>query len=265
MSTKKNENVTVNNGVEVLKKLKTKNDFTTFLNVNSIEVKKSDSDLYKELVYASKAFKADPKKVTLRDFRDLSKKVIEVLGDKLVSSATPVAENSLKPKKTKVSKKTEPVAEKPVAEKPVAEKPVEKKSKTKKPVTESNKVMEYAVRFPDEIKVGDDTYQIALDIKNMDDLYKALSEGKEVVFAYFWSKRLLKQFRYGDGLLGQPKSFNDDLDLATCVYCSDEKKVAYNVSLYTEAFYAIYPEELEIDEETGLRYSDGIEFHIYTK
>ena len=256
MSTKKNENVTVNNGVEVLKKLKTKNDFTTFLNANSIEIKKSDSDLYKELVYASKAFKADPKKVTLRDFRDLSKKVIEVLGDKLVSSATPVAENSLKPKKTKVSKKTEPVAEKPVAE---------KKSKTKKPVTESNKVMEYAVRFPDEIKVGDDTYQIALDIKNMDDLYKALSEGKEVVFAYFWSKRLLKQFRYGDGLLGQPKSFNDDLDLATCVYCSDEKKVAYNVSLYTEAFYAIYPEELEIDEETGLRYSDGIEFHIYTK
>lgn len=117
--------------------------------------------------------------------------------------------------------------------------------------------------FPKEISVGDDTYELAEDIKTFDDLYDALEKDEDIVFAYYWTKRHLKQFDYFMGWLGQPKSFDNDLDLATAMYVSDEKKVAYQISMYTEAVYTILPTDFE--EVDGVRVAGGIEYQIYRK
>ena len=121
--------------------------------------------------------------------------------------------------------------------------------------------MQLAEAFPTKIKVGDDIYELAEDIKTMEDLFKALNADEDIVFAYYWTKRHLKQFDYFSRWLGQPKSFDNDLDLATCIYVSDEQKVSYQVSMYTEAVYTILPEDLE--ETEGVRVAGGIEFQIY--
>lgn len=141
-----------------------------------------------------------------------------------------------------------------------------KKSEKKDGVTslyrvDSNKVVQLAKQFPESITVGDTTYEIAHDIKDMKDLHKALEADEEIVFAYWWTKRHLKQFPYFSGMLGQPKSFDNDLDLATAIYVSDEDKVAYEVSMYTEAVYTTIPTDMP--EEDGLRINCGMEYQIY--
>ena len=71
----------------------------------------------------------------------------------------------------------------------------------------------------------------------------------------------MKQFNYADGLFKTPKEFPMDIDLASCFYVSDDKVVAYAISIYTEANYMILPDALE--ELDGLRYCNGIEYQIY--
>ena len=52
-----------------------------------------------------------------------------------------------------------------------------------------------------------------------------------------------------------------DLDLASCVYVSDDCKVVYAVSMYTEVCYMYLPNDIE--ETDGIRYAGGVEFQIY--
>lgn len=129
------------------------------------------------------------------------------------------------------------------------------------PVSNSSKAVQLASAFPKTLEVGDSKYELAEDIKTFDDLYEALSKDEEIVFAYYWTKRHLKQFPYFGGWLGQPKSFDNDLDLATAIYVSDEKKVSYQVSMYTEAIYTILPTDFEVED--GVRIAGGIEYQIY--
>ena len=129
------------------------------------------------------------------------------------------------------------------------------------PVTSSGKAVQLASAFPKTLEVGDSKYELAEDIKTLDDLYEALNKDEEIVFAYYWTKRHLKQFPYFGGWLGQPKSFDHDLDLATAIYVSDEKKVSYQVSMYTEAIYTILPTDFEVED--GVRIAGGIEYQIY--
>lgn len=127
--------------------------------------------------------------------------------------------------------------------------------------SENQKTVQMAKAFPKTLTVGDTTYELAEDIKTLDDLYEALNKDEEIVFAYYWTKRHLKQFPYFGGWLGQPKSFDNDLDLATAIYVSDEKKVSYQVSMYTEAVYTILPTDFDIED--GVRVAGGIEYQIY--
>ena len=127
--------------------------------------------------------------------------------------------------------------------------------------SDNEKAVQLAKMFPKTIEVGDSKYELASDIKTMDDLYEALEKGEEIVFAYYWTKRHLKQFDYFGCLLGQPKSFDNDLDLASTIHVSEEKKVSYQVSMYTEAVYTILPTDFE--ETDGIRIAGGIEYQIY--
>lgn len=268
----------------------TKQELANVLGANAKVVKKQDKNLYDQMAYTSDMMKKDEKKVTRRDLVDLVKDVMKALGDKFVEPALaqetptvqPQAENAVKKLTKGVSKKQEmkPTKEEPAKDKSTEEQGAEKapkkslgkKSTTKKskegvtdlePATSSDKAVQLAKMFPKEISVGDDTYELAEDIKNFDDLYNALEKDEEIVFAYYWTKRHLKQFPYFMGWLGQPKSFDNDLDLATAMYVSDEKKVAYQISMYTEAVYTILPTDFE--EVDGVRVAGGIEYQIYRK
>lgn len=276
----------------------TKEQLKSFLGANAKAVKTADKDLFDQIAYADKMAKKDDSKVTRKDLVDLVKSVIALLGDKCVepalaqekAPATPQAENSVKKLAKGVSKKQETKEETSSEESGESEKTAEetqeeaktekvddksakkslggkKKSATKKEgVTalegsNSQKTVQMAKQFPQTIEVGDSKYELATDIKSMDDLYEALNKDEEIVFAYYWSRRHLRQFDYFVGCLGQPKSFDNDLDLATTIYVSDEKKVAYQVSMYTEAMYTVLPKDFE--DEDGIRVSFGMEYQIY--
>ena len=268
----------------------TKQELANVLGANAKVVKEQDKNLYDQMAYTSDMMKKDEKKVTRRDLVDLVKDVMKALGDKFIEPALaqetptvqPQAENAVKKLTKGVSKKQEmkPAKEEPAKDKSTEEQGAEKapkkslgkKSTTKKskegvtdlePATSSDKAVQLAKMFPKEISVGDDTYELAEDIKNFDDLYNALEKDEEIVFAYYWTKRHLKQFPYFMGWLGQPKSFDNDLDLATAMYVSDEKKIAYQISMYTEAVYTILPTHFE--EVDGVRVAGGIEYQIYRK
>lgn len=272
----------------------TKEQLKSFLGANAKAVKTADKDLFDQIAYADKMAKKDDSKVTRKDLVDLVKSVITLLGDKCVepalaqekAPATPQAENSVKKLAKGVSKKQETKEDTSSEESGESEKTAEdtqgaeekkapkkslsgkKKPATKKegvtdlePTTSSDKAVQLAKMFPKTIEVGDAKYELAEDIKTLEDLYEALNKDEEIVFAYYWTKRHLKQFDYFMGWLGQPKSFDNDLDLATAIYVSDEKKVSYQVSMYTEAVYTILPTDFE--EVDGVRVAGGIEFQIY--
>ena len=270
----------------------TKQELANVLGANAKVVKEQDKNLYDQMAYTSDMMKKDEKKVTRRDLVDLVKDVMKALGDKFVEPALaeektlapvqPQAENAVKKLTKGVSKKQEmkPAKEEPAKDESTEEQGAEKapkkslgkKSTTKKSkegvtdletATSSDKAVQLAKMFPKEISVGDDTYELAEDIKTFDDLYDALEKDEDIVFAYYWTKRHLKQFDYFMGWLGQPKSFDNDLDLATAMYVSDEKKVAYQISMYTEAVYTILPTDFE--EVDGVRVAGGIEYQIYRK
>ena len=270
----------------------TKQELASVLGANAKVVKEQDKNLYDQMAYTSDMMKKDEKKVTRRDLVDLVKDVMKALGDKFVEPALaqetptpavqPQAENAVKKLTKGVSKKQEmkPAKEEPAKDESTEEQGAEKapkkslgkKSTTKKSkegvtdlesATSSDKAVQLAKMFPKEISVGDDTYELAEDIKTFDDLYSALDKDEDIVFAYYWTKRHLKQFDYFMGWLGQPKSFDNDLDLATAMYVSDEKKVAYQISMYTEAVYTILP--TDFDEVDGVRVAGGIEYQIYRK
>ena len=272
----------------------TKEQLKSFLGANAKAVKTADKDLFDQIAYADKMAKKDDSRVTRKDLVDLVKSVIALLGDKCVepalaqekAPATPQAENSVKKLAKGVSKKQETKEDTSSEESGESEKTAEetqgaeekkapkkslsgkKKPATKKegvtdlePTTSSDKAVQLAKMFPKTIEVGDAKYELAEDIKTLEDLYEALNKDEEIVFAYYWTKRHLKQFDYFMGWLGQPKSFDNDLDLATAIYVSDEKKVSYQVSMYTEAVYTILPTDFE--EVDGVRVAGGIEFQIY--
>lgn len=244
-----------------------KAELAHILGYNFLAVKKVSKDLAERIMYASKVYKEDEKKVTKRDLLDMVKETMTALGDKFVLatesklvSLTPAVENSVKkPVAKKSAKKEEPKEEAEPEKKPVKKSTPKKKSAVE---TDSNGL---AVKFDEEITVKDDDgeskYQIAHDITNMEDLAKAFENDETIVFAFFWSARLLKQYDYFNGVVEVPKSFPQDLDLATCIYVSDEGVISYAVSLYTEANYFITPDCFE--EVDGLRFCRGMEYQIY--
>ena len=257
----------------------TKEQLKSFLGANAKAVKEQSKELFDRIVYADKMAKKDDSKVQRKDLVDLAKEVMQLLGDAITVPAMelqPIAENQTKKLAKGVSKKQEIQKEEVPSE---SEEQAEvdtksaKKSKGSKKVApkkdavtvlegaENQKTVQMAKMFPPTLEVEDTKYELATDIKTMDDLYNAIANDEEIVFAYYWTKRHLKQFDYFGRFLGQPKSFDNDLDLATAMYVSEEKVVSYQVSRYTEAVYTILPTDFE--EEDGIRVSGGIEFQIY--
>ncbi len=133
-----------------------------------------------------------------------------------------------------------------------------------KSVKTSPKSEDIAVEFPLKLKLDGSNYVIAHEIKTITDVKEAENKGTELAFAFYWTSRHLKQFRqsYGEGRI-TVSSFKDDLDVCQVLHVSEKETLMYCISLYTEALYTIYPEDLE--EFEGLRMSHGVEFQVYKK
>ena len=252
----------------------TKAQLGLVLNTNFSMVKKASKELADRISYTAKAYKKDERSVSKKDLLDLVKDSMTALGDKFILAtestdvAVPIlAENSVKPKLSSKSKTKEKVEE-PEEETEETPKKTGKKSSKKEsavkvvnPEEEKTPAILLADTFKEEIEVEGDKYQIAHDIKTMDDLIKSFDNEETVVFAMYWSKRHLKQFNYFNGDFKAPTAFPQDLDLASCIYVSDEGIVAYAISMYSEGCYVFKPQDFK--EYEGIRFSSGIEFQIY--
>lgn len=256
----------------------TKATLKEILNANFAQVKKADDTLASQIKYAGE----HEDKATRKDLVDLVKDVMTTLGDAFIVPAVaenkPVAENSVK----KPVKKTEEVSEETAEDEDKAddedEEVSEKTTVAKKPKksakkadgvtaldTKSEKAVQMVKQFPETIEIDGETFKLNHEIKTMKDLLEAYMNDVEIEFAFYWTKRHLRQFDYYNHKFGQPKSFPNDLDTAQLVFVDDQNmKVAYCVSDSNfPAPYSIFPEDLE--EDDGIRYASGIEYQIYTK
>lgn len=257
------------------------------LALNSKLVAKTDKNLYDRMKYTSDAIKKGAK-VTRTDLADLLNDVKTVLGKSFIDPAmaeemkpapkvetpapAPKKESSLKKTTKKEAPTTSALKE---ASKDLEKKEAPKKaSAPKKATTEkvtpvepvSQRERPLAKYFPKTVVVEGETYECARKVTSMKDVRNLLNEGKgdDLIFAFYWTKRHLKQFEYFDGIIKQPTEFKDDLDLCGIVYVSDSDVVMYVVSMYTEAVYTVYPFEIP-EEKEGLRFSAGLEYQIYLK
>lgn len=223
----------------------------------------------------------------------VSEKVIT--SDDIKTEEKPVKEKPVRPKFRGTKKKSAETPVKEVVEKPVEEvkTPVKEektattgkkskdsdktgKSESKKPEkvkssdVKSEKEVQLATMFPKTIEVilsdengeYEQTFMLVKGekVKSMSDLAKITADGRfKILIACYWTKRLLKQFPYFNGWLGQPKSFKNDLDMAQIIYTTE--KICYAISTTTDAIYNILPDDLE--EVDGIRFMNGMEFQFY--
>lgn len=242
-----------------------KEQMVQFLDEHFNEV--TDKNLQERITYTANAWKKDHDSVKLSDLRPLVKEV-EALLPKEESKLAPA--NSTKKTLKKSSKKEEPKTEEtaPKEEKKApAKKPVAKKSEKKSAVQKSEQKgtnFDLAGMFEETITTEIGTLTKAQDIKTFADLRKALENEEEIYFAIYWTERLLRQFDYVGTIetVKKPKNFPNDLDLVSCIYLSDEDKLAVGISSYTDMPYIIQPKDMTITED-GFRYTSNMEFELY--
>lgn len=242
-----------------------KEQMEQFLDEHFNEV--TDKNLQERITYTANAWKKDHDSVKLSDLRSLVKEV-EALLPKEESKPAPA--NSTKKTLKKSSKKEEPKTEEtaPKEEKKApAKKPVAKKSEKKSAVQKSEQKgtnFDLAGMFEETITTEIGTLTKAQDIKTFADLRKALENEEEIYFAIYWTERLLRQFDYVGTIetVKKPKNFPNDLDLVSCIYLSDEDKLAVGISSYTDMPYIIQPKDMTITED-GFRYTSNMEFELY--
>lgn len=155
----------------------------------------------------------------------------------------------------------------------VTPKPVEMSSKL------GNKSTPLASIFPPDLEINDNKFvAVPFEYQTMDEIRKAVKEdGKDLIFATYWTSRLIRQFDYVNMFKLKKttnedviKEFQNDLDIVTVRVVLNEEDTIIAVSAYTEAVYLFKGEELKTVEDTDsdgnkyvLRFSNGMEFQIY--
>lgn len=269
-----------------------KSEMVAFVKSNRKKVSKNLRDMVN---YTLKMYEDSPKSVTVQDLRSLVKdiqtelaieapqatsasvkkeatpKKKEASEKKTVEKSEKTSEKGKKsskkadeekPKKKKESKKSETPAE-------TEEKPKKKGKKAKKfesgveAQNTKGEAFDLAEVFLDEIKTPLGTIKKDDSIKSIKDVAKILEAGeKEVMCAVYWTERHLKQFPYANGLVPQPESFENDLDLVSIIFVAPDNSLMIGVSAYTFAPQTFL--KVDMKQKDGLRYNAGAEFNVYT-
>ena len=217
------------------------------------ETLSSDKHIFKDksivdmATYTLKKFLEDKAQVLKADLLDVAQEVAEYLMP---------SQQELKP----VEAKLKPIAKK--EEDVVEEKPVAKKKAGKKE-TVVEKLEARNIKLPETLDTDYGTYTLVTEgIDSPSDLEKAITEGRDIVLAVYWSKKLIKQFGYtGDPLFDDVKSFPQDYDVRKPVYFLENGKAFYALSVYTESM-GIFRED-DFEQVEGVRYTNRAEFGVY--
>lgn len=238
----------------------TKDQLVAFISVNIPEVFKDESlkTLQDTIMYVNKQLKTDARKVTKADLITLSKEVCKSLNWNVITEANKVPIFSSSAASLKAKPKTQPKSEEVEEETPKDTTP---KKTTKKPLKAAPKKAEEPT-FPDTLEFEEQEYVLS-GVQDIQELAKKAEGGATFLFAFWWTKTLIKQFDYsGSTMLPAPKEFENNLDIVTPMYISDSFKVFYGLSMYTEALYQVMPDDFQV-YDNGFRYSAGIEYQIY--
>ena len=155
----------------------------------------------------------------------------------------------------------------------VTPKPVEMSSKLGKKSTPLASI------FPPEFTADSNKFvAVPFEYQTMDEIRKAINEEeKTLIFAAYWTSRLVKQFDYVNMFKLKKttnedviNTFENDLDILTPRIVLNEEDAIVAVSAYTEAVYLFKGEDLKTVEDADsdgnkyvLRFSNGMEFQIY--
>lgn len=227
--------------------------------------KKKVSKQLKEMIdYTLKAYKEDEKSVTAQDFRSLVSDIKAELSDPTPQASAASVKKEKSEKTKKKSSKKEKIEKK--AEKEEKPKKKAKKKKSESGVTPLNtkgEAFDIAEVFKDEFETPLGVITKDDSIKSIKDIAKILEGGeKEVLCAVYWTERHLKQFPYAGGVVPQPKSFENDLDLVSIIFVAPDNSLMIGVSSYTFAPVTFIKDDMK--QTDGIRYSAGAEFNVYT-
>lgn len=257
-------------------KLMKKVDLIEYLGNSEKMLKANKEDeLLKTVMENIAEFTASPKKIGKDELVSLCDEVASVEAkiakdvDKAVQQI--FAEESLpleaSPKKPTLGKKKEEPKEvkkdEPKVEPKIKKEEPKQEKKEEKSKKKDTKKLDLATKFPNELTTEDDKFVLDMSITSLDQLREEIEKGAEFMFAVYWSPRLIKQFNYDEFGLADQKitRFENDLDLCQPVYVSENGKVAYVLSLYSNVMYMIKQEDLEIID--NMRYNNGAEYNIY--
>lgn len=183
-------------------------------------------------------------------------------------------ENEVKTTKKKPTvKKTVENAVKPKATKTAKTKASETKASSVQ-TAEQIGMLPVAKMFPEELKVenlgtlkrADDSY------KTMEDVAKALEDGKQFYFACYWTARHIKEYQYcAVHNVDTVKKFPNDLDILEPVYFCENLNRMWANSVYSEAMFWFDNGDIQhiednnpyTDEKFRVRVSNGMEFELY--
>ena len=279
MNTTKNVKVTMKNS---------KAQMLSFLEATYPTISENNKDVAERVEFTLSNYEKAKKSEVFEVVEEVQEVLMTMPEDVPTKEEEPAPiENEVKksPKKPKV-KKSEPVeneVKKPAPAKKA--KPAVKKSaeKTTDNTTEKDKGVKavkqigslpVAKMFPEELSVdnlgvlrrADSSY------KTMEDVAKALEEGKQFYFACYWSARHIKEFSYSAvNRVEAVKKFPNDLDILEPVYFCENLKRMWANSVYTEAMFFFENEDITHTEDTDpyngekfkVRVSSGMEFELY--
>lgn len=279
MNTTKNVKVTMKNS---------KAQMLSFLEATYPTISENNKDVAERVEFTLSNYEKAKKSEVFEVVEEVQEVLMTMPEDVPTKEEEPAPiENEVKksPKKPKV-KKSEPVeneVKKPAPAKKA--KPAVKKSaeKTTENTTEKDKGVKavkqigslpVAKMFPEELSVdnlgvlrrADSSY------KTMEDVAKALEEGKQFYFACYWSARHIKEFSYSAvNRVEAVKKFPNDLDILEPVYFCENLKRMWANSVYTEAMFFFENDDITHIEDTDpyngekfkVRVSSGMEFELY--
>lgn len=279
MNTTKNVKVTMKNS---------KAQMLSFLEATYPTISENNKDVAERVEFTLSNYEKAKKSEVFEVVEEVQEVLMTMPEDVPTKEEEPAPiENEVKksPKKPKV-KKSEPVeneVKKPAPAKKA--KPAVKKSaeKTINNTTEKDKGVKavkqigslpVAKMFPEELSVdnlgvlrrADSSY------KTMEDVAKALEEGKQFYFACYWSARHIKEFSYSAvNRVEAVKKFPNDLDILEPVYFCENLKRMWANSVYTEAMFFFENDDITHIEDTDpyngekfkVRVSSGMEFELY--
>lgn len=200
--------------------------------------------------YTLKKFKEKASNVLKADLLDIATELMEYIQPQAVA-----VENKIKVAKAKKEEPKETTEPEKETKKPV------KKAKASK-VEKKEVLFELPAKL--ETEIGD--YSLVTgELATLKEVSEAMEKGREIVFATYWSKKLLKQYPYSTlskfNTRANKVAFPQDFDISKPVYFTEDLEGVFALSHFTEVMG--FFDDIALDEVEGVRYINNAEWGMY--